>query len=166
MSINFKPRERSAFDEISGISILMPRVLPAALPEKVGAIEFQYSFRRDGQDVGALGFLGAEELVETEGRREWVYTLDLSPDIVLEEILRFKRAIGNADTDAEFLQGLAQGLANAFAGQTSNVDDLRYVAIAHADDLARVGISAPGGSARLTDGSIVLADVLVPAHVV
>ncbi len=166
MPIDFMPRERSAFDEISRISILRPRMLPASLPERVGAIEFQYSFRRDGQDVGALGFLGTEELVETAGRREWIYTLDLSPGEVLEDMLRFKQAIGNSDRDAEFLQGLARGLVYAFAGQTSNVDDLRYVAIAHVDDLARVGLSVPDGLAHLTDGSIILADVLVPAHVI
>ncbi len=162
MPIEFKPRERSAVDEISGISILRPRMVPASLPDKEGAIEFQYSFRRDGQDVGVLGFLGTEELVETDGCREWVYTLDLSPDAVLKDILRFKQVIGNTDRDEGFLQGLAQGLVNAFAGQTSNVDDLRYVAIAHADDLARVGISAADRSACLTDGRIILADVLVP----
>ncbi|MFG6110822.1 hypothetical protein [Stenotrophomonas nematodicola] len=164
MPVDFTPRERSAFDDMSGISILRPRMLPASVSERTGTIEFQYSFRRDGRDVGSLGFLGTEELVETDGRRERIYTLDLSPGKVVEDILRFKQGIGNADRDAEFLQGLAQGLANAFAGQTSNVDDLRYVVVAHADDLARVGISVPDGSARLTDGSIVLADVFVPAH--
>lgn len=60
MPVDFVPRERAAFYEISGISILRPRMPPASLPERVGAIEFQYLFRRDGQDVGALGLLGAE----------------------------------------------------------------------------------------------------------
>lgn len=143
----------------------MPHMLPASRPGKVGGVEFQYSFRRDGQDVGALGFIGTEELHEADGRREWIYTLELSPDTVVESMLRFKHAIGNADPDAEFLEGLAKGLVNAFAGQASNVDDLRYVAIADAADLARVGVFAADGSVRLTDGRIILADVLVPAHV-
>lgn len=166
MSIDFKPRERSAFDENSGISVLRPRMLPASIPGRTDAIEYQYSFRRDGQSIGALGFFGTEEKIEKGARREWVYTLDLSPEAVLEDVLRFKKSIGNNDRDSEFVQSIALGLVSAFAGQTTNADDLRYVASTKADALARLGIAIPDGVTSLPDGSIILADVLVPAHVI
>lgn len=166
MSFDFKPRERSAFDETSGISVLRPRMLPASLPGRTDAIEYQYSFRRDGQSIGAMGFFGTEEKIEKGARREWVYTLDLGPDAVLEDVLRFKNTIGNTERNAEFLRGFAQGLVNALVGQVAGEDDLRYVASTHAGALARFGIPIPDGSRSLPEGRIILADVLVPGHMV
>lgn len=164
MPINFVPRERSAFDEGSGISIARPRMLPVALPDGTEGIEYQYAFVNDGERVGGTGFFGHERGADDAGRRQWVYTLDLSPEFVLEDILRFKRAIGNVDDESSFVRSLAQGLVNAFAGQKNNTDDLRYVAFTRVDSLARFGIAEPDGIVAMGDGRIVLADVSVLAN--
>lgn len=165
MTVDFKPRDTSSFDQGSGTSIPMPRILPHTLPDGGDGIEYQFAFRRGDELVGGLGVYGAEEVVERSGQREWVYTLDLSSASVLRSMLRSKQALGIADDDVAFLRGLAQGLVNVFAGQINNIDNLRYVAFTRQVGLSHLGLAAPEGAAILPDGTIVLAEVFVPAHV-
>lgn len=164
MPLHFTPRERSAIDLTSGVSIPRPRMLPSTEAHGAGTIEFQYAFLRDGGRIGGMGVFGYEAVVYRAGGQEWACTLDLTPDWVLEDMLRFKKTLGNTDDDLTFVAGLAQGLVNAFAGQTNNTDAMRYTAISDVDALASVGIEVPSAYQRLTDGKVVLADAYVPAH--
>jgi len=164
MSIHFKPIENTSFDEGSGVTISHPRILLDAPLDGVASVEYQYTFRRGGQRVGAMGFFGTEVAAELEGQRGFIYTLDLRPAEVLMDMLKFKRLLGDTSDDFDFVRFLAQGLVNVFAGKTTNPESRRYLVVASAEDLARVGAPAPAGYLELPDGSIILAQLFVPAH--
>lgn len=164
MPIDFKPVVSSAIDEQSGVSIPQPRMLPATLPDGRNGIEYQYVFRLNDERIGALGIFGSEVALEESGRREWLYTLDLSQDAAFKALFRLKRAIGNTDGDFDFIRDVACGLVNVFAGQRSNSEAQRNVVVTTVEALARHGIGVPEAVHPLPGGTIVLANVLVPAH--
>lgn len=165
MAVNFIPRERSAFDVESGISILLPRVLPSDQSEPGGSIEYQYTFRRNGEPVGGLGMFGDQRVDGTSNRPVWTYTVNLSPPWVLRDILRMNSLFGSIEPDFTFLQGIARGLVAAFAGQTTNTVDLRYVALASSESLIGEGLSDIQISGVPNEGEVILAEVFVPAHI-
>lgn len=164
MPLDFKPRVNSALDENSGISIPQPRMLPSALPDGGEGIEYQYVFRRDNTRIGGLGIFGAEVVLDRPEGRERLYTLDLTQDSAIEGVRHFKKRIGAADGDFDFLRDVANGLVNVFAGQVDNVDAQRNVAVTSVSALARNGVQLPAGAEIPPDGVIVLAEVFVPAH--
>lgn len=164
MPIHFKPVVSSAIDEKSGISIPQPRMLPATLPDGGDGIEYQYVFRRNDESIGALGIFGSEVALENQGQREWLYTLELTQDAAFKALFRLKQTIGNADGEFDFLRDVACGLVNVFAGQRDNTEAQRTVAITSVEALARHGVDIPGAVHPRPDGTIVLADVFVPAH--
>jgi len=163
MPIDFKPTASAAFDERSGVSIPQPRMLPATLPDGRNGIEYQYVFRLKDERIGALGIFGSEVALEVSGQREWLYTLDLSQDAAFEALFRFKQAIGNADSDFDFIRDVACGLVNVFAGRNNNTDAQRNVVVTTVEALGRHGIGVPDAVHPLPDGTIVLANVFVPA---
>lgn len=165
MAVDFKPMVNSSYDEESGVSIPLPRMLPDSRSDGLRGIEYQYAFRRDGERIGGLGLLGTEVKVEQASKPEWVSTLEIDKDIQLKSFSRLKQDIQNDDDPFEFLQKVAQGLVNVFVGQRSNSDTFRYVVTVHADLLRRNGIDVPPGNVQTAEGWVVLADVLVPPHV-
>lgn len=165
MAVNFITRERSAFNEGSGISILLPRVLPSDQAEKAGSIEYQYTLTRDGERIGALGLMGDRHLDRASTRLMWTYTLDLRPSWVLQDIIRLKPFFGTTEQDFTFLKSIARGLVTTFEGQTTNSEDLRYVALTSYQSLVGEGISEFQTSRALNEDEIVLAEVVVPAHI-
>lgn len=162
MPIRFVPRECSSFDEESGVSILRPRMLPDSEPGLVMGVEYQYTFIRNGKDVGGLGFLGVSTVVDIEGRRREEFTLDLRGDLVIRSILRFRERIRNEDEPFDFLSGLAQGLLNCFAMQTGNALERHYLVYADVKMLARQQIQIPDDAVLDEQGRIVLAELTVP----
>jgi hypothetical protein len=164
MAVNFVIREYSAFDGESGISILRPRMLPCEQPEGVGSIEYQYEFSRQGELVGGLGLLGDEHVDRTSGHPVWTYTLNLTPGRVVRDILRLKSIFGSEEADPVFLESIARGLVMAFAGQTANSEDLRYVALTRRETLIEEGLVDRLGNAAPYEDEVILADVLVPAR--
>ena len=163
MSLDFKPRSESSFDQGSRVSIPQPRMLPAILPDGESGTEYQYAFYRDGLRIGGLGFHGSDRIVKTERGPEWVFTFDLGYDALVESMLRFQQDLGNTDDKFTFLCGLAYGLVAAYMGRTDNEDDLRYVAVTTVDALARAGVMVPDGAIRLVGDQVVLAEARVPA---
>lgn len=163
MPIRFKPVENTAFDPESGVTISFPRILPATADDGSDANEYQYMFSRDQQRVGATGFFGTEQVIERNGSREVRYTLELSPEQVLDSILRLQKVLGNSDDKFSFICGVAEGLVNVFFGQPGNPESRRYVAIAKADEMLRMGISLPESSIRLSNDWLVLAELHLPA---
>lgn len=164
MPIDFKPGVSSAFDHKSGASIPQPRMLPVMLPDGPYGVEYQYVFRLDDERIGASGTFGSEVALEESRRREWLYTLDLSQDGASKALIRFKRAIGNTDGDFDFIRDVACGLVNAFAGQQNNTVAQRNVVVTNVEALGHHGVGIPGAAHPLPDGTIVLANVLVPGH--
>lgn len=164
MPIDFKPVVSSAVDEKSGVSIPQPRMLPATLPDGRNGIEYQYVFRLKDERIGALGIFGSEVVLEEAGRREWLYTLDLTQDAAFKALFRFKQAIGNTDEDFDFIRDVACGLVNVFAGQKNNTEAQRNVVVTTFEALGRHGIGVPDAVHPLPDGTLILANAFVPAH--
>lgn len=158
MQINFVPRQRSSHDEVSGVSILRPRILPVSNSEESELIEYQYEFRRNGASFGGLGITGTRRSSGTSADVERTYTLDLSGR-VLGSILRFKEKLGYLGGDLGFIRIVAQGLVNAFAWQEHNEEKLVYVVVTSSTSLGSVGIQASNEFPVLSDGRIVLAEV-------
>ncbi len=165
MPLNFTPQPGSAVDQGNRIVITSPRLLPASPPEDPSHNEFQYLFYVDGVRVDGLGLFGSEAMVETEGGRERVFTLDIGRDWVLESIFSFKRTLGNKDDDLTFLTGIAQGLVLANMDQRSSKYGIRYLAITRHGALARRGIDHLQTKLPLAAGEIVLAEAFVPISV-
>lgn len=164
MPLNFAPRPGSAVDEGSQIVITAPRLLPASPPEDPGHNEYQYMFHVAGEQAGGLGLFGSDEMVESAGGRERVFTLDLSRDWVLESVLAFKKFLGNTDDDFSFLRGLAQGLVMANMDDGSSKYNVRYLAVTTDEALAGCGIACSEAVLRSAEGDIVLAEALVPVR--
>lgn len=164
MSINFEPNENTAFDEGTGVTISHPRILPATRSDGSEALEYQYTFRRNGERVGAMGFFGTEDVSVVGGQRAWTQTLDLSPDAVLMDMLRFKQVLGKEGDEFTFICALAEGLLNVFAGSTGNLRAVRYLAISTSEALTRVGAPGLGTHRTLPDGTVILACLAFPAH--
>jgi hypothetical protein len=162
MSLNFKSQLGGAIDSGTGLTIRPPRMLPASPPRYPDEVEYQYTFYRGGEPYDGLGLFGTDVVVEKNGHRECVSTLDLGSDQLLNSVFRLKRDLGD-DDDFAFLQGLAYGLIAVFENH-SDSDDGRYVVVTNAALLAARGITVPDSAARLDSGQIVLAEIFAPAH--
>ncbi len=164
MPIVFRPQDSSAFDSVSGVLIPQPRMVPATLSDGRDVIEYQYSFRRDGERIGSVGIFGTEQIQNSDGRRTWVYTLELTRDSVFERLFRLKETLNNGDDDFTFIQNVSQGLVNVFAGQSDNTDAQLNLVITNLAALERAGVQPPRGISTTLDGTIILAECMVPAH--
>lgn len=164
MVLQFQPQPRSSLDPISGIAIPRPRMLPTTLSNGQPGTEYQYAFVREGKAIGGLGFDGSEQVVETEGRRERIFTFDLGHDWLIQYMVQLKLALGIATDDFSFVRGLAEGLVMAFAEQVDNDENLRYVVITTKDALSAAGVPAPEDIIRHPSDIIVLAETAVPSH--
>lgn len=164
MATNFRPRQRSAVDEVSGVAILLPRMMPATRPDGSDATEFEYTLVKNGERVGAMGFFGTEETTARNGRPEWSCILDLSHGSVLESMLDVQRTLGHEGDPFFYLCDLAQGLIDVILVGDSSTEDLRYEAFTQVDALAKLGVAIPGDRTPLPDGRVVLAETLLPAR--
>lgn len=162
MPIEFRPDSNSAFDASSAVRISFPRALPATLSDGSEVIEYQYTFRHDGERIASLGIFGTEALAVHENGRERIYTLDLSASEILNSIIDFKEEIGNKEDVSAFIRAVAQGLVNVFSNQPSIFESIRYIAVARIDSLNQLGIATPDDSLKLRDGVVLLASLLVP----
>ena len=162
MPLNFKAQLGEAVDLDTGLSILSPRMLPASPPANPNDTEYQYTFYRDGESYDGLGLFGTDVVIEKDGRREGVSTLNLDREWLLDSVFRLKRDLGDDGDDFAFLQGLAYGLIAVFENH-SDSDDGRYVVVTDAALLAARGINVPNGVTRLNSGQIVLAEIFAPA---
>jgi len=164
MPLNFTPQPGSAVDQGNRIVITSPRLLPASPPEDPSHDEYQYMFYVDGVRVDGLGVYGSEAIIEADGGRERVFTLDLGRDWVMESIFGFKRILGNTDEDLAFLVGLAQGLVMANMDQSSRKYSIRYVPVATDGALSRRGINLSQMNLPSEAGRIVLAEGRIPVR--
>ncbi|MEN5206079.1 hypothetical protein ABE473_16680 [Stenotrophomonas sp. TWI700] len=164
MPLDFQSRSHSSFDLASGVSIPRPRILPTTLPCGQRGTEYQYAFIRGGKRIGGLGFEGPDAIVETNGRREWVFTFDLTCEQTISSMLSFKEAFGSTDDDLTYLRDLARGLLLAYAGRADNVESLRYLAITASEALVSAGVVTFDTSLVLPDSTLVLSEIVVPAR--
>lgn len=164
MPLNFQPRSHSSYDPVSDVSIPRPRILPTTLSSGQRGTEYQYAFIRDGKRIGGLGFEGPDAIVEIEGRREWVFTFDLTHEQTIRSMLSFKDAFGSTDDDLTYLRDLSLGLVLAYAGRTDNDQNLRYVAITTSEALASAGVVIFDTSSLVPESTLVLSEIAIPAR--
>lgn len=164
MSLNFQPKPSSSFDANHQLSIPHPRIVPAVLADGREGTEYQFAFIRNGEALGGLGLVGPDEVVQKDGRREWVFTLDLGPERLIRSVLDLKRVLNDTDDDLSFVRGLAWGLVAAFAGRTDNRTDVKYRVVTTRDGLTRAGVSVPDNVGESSTSGICLAEVAVPAR--
>lgn len=164
MPLCFEPRPYSSFDPVSGITIPRPRILPCELADGTVVTEYQYALYLGDKRIGGMGFHGTDQLAETNGHTERVLTFDLGHHWLITHMIEFKTLVGNVDSDFSFLRNLAQGLALAYACQTDNVEDLRYVAITTVSALSIAGVLIPDHVPVASDGHVVLAEADVPVN--
>ncbi|PKH73133.1 hypothetical protein CXF96_13035 [Stenotrophomonas sp. Betaine-02u-21] len=164
MRLNFESRGGSAYDAMTGISIPLPRMLPATLGDGRTMIEFEYAFLRGGERLGGLGILGHEVLREEAGGREWLYTIEFVQDSNFKSLRHFKHAIGDAGEEFCILQAVAQGLVNVFPGRLTQSESQRNRVVTTVDAVTRNGISICADAVLLSDGWVLLAECRVPAN--
>jgi hypothetical protein len=164
MALHFQAREGSSYDRASGISIPEPRILPAELPDGKQGTEYQFGLYQSGERIGALGFLGTDEFIESDGWREHVFFFDLGHDWLIEDLLAIKRRIDNSDGDYLYLQQFSRGLVLAYAGQTNNKENSCYVVTTTSAALASCRVLIAGENPVLANGAVVLAEVSIPAR--
>lgn len=163
MPFNFQPFSHSAVDPINNVSVLRPRMLPVALSNGDQGTEYQYSFYRGDKRIAGLGMEGHDEIVEREGYTEHVFWLDLGRVPFIKTLIDYKPEFGATGNDFVYVRGIAQGLVMAFAGRTDNDENLRYVAVTKADALTAAGVLIPDGTPIGEDGTVLLAEIVIPA---
>ncbi|PKH73132.1 hypothetical protein CXF96_13030 [Stenotrophomonas sp. Betaine-02u-21] len=166
MPISFQALSNSSYDPISRISIPRPRVLPADLEDGRPGIEYQYSLIRDGEFLDGLGCHGSETMIGEGADREWAYTIDLGYEHLIKTVVGFKNLfIGADDDDYVFLCEFTCGLVLAYAGRTDSDQGIKYTATTTAAALANAGVLISDEKVIAADGTLVLAEVFIPAHV-
>ncbi|MBJ7514754.1 MULTISPECIES: hypothetical protein [unclassified Stenotrophomonas] len=163
MPFNFQPFSHSAVDPINNVSVLRPRMLPATLSNGEEGTEYQYSFYRGGERIGGLGMEGHDEIVDRGGYMEHVFWLDLGRVPFIKILIDYKPDFGATGDDFVYVRGIAQGLVMAFAGRTDNDENLRYVAVTRADALTAAGVLISDGTPIPEDGTVLLAEIAIPA---
>ena len=165
MPIVFQALSDSSYDPISRISIPQPRVLPIEGPDGRLGREYQFALIRDGVFLDGLGCLGSESMVYTGQNREWIYTIELGQEHLLKSILGFKKLFGSVEDEGyAFVRDFSRGLVLAYAGRSDNEEKFCYLITTSTDALEKSGITIPGKSSILEDGTVVLARVSIPAH--
>jgi len=160
MPLRFEAAHGSAIDQHNDLKIFQPRMEPTSTPEEV---EYQYAIYRENTRYG-LGCFGLSTVVQEQGRSVRVFTLDLGQDWVIESIQKLRQRLDIDGDDFDFALHLAEGLVQVFQSQTDNAEEVRYLALMQDAFFESRGWIVPSGLARLANGEVVLAQVVVPAH--
>ena len=164
MPINFIPRGRTAFDEATGITISHPRMYPEIKSDGTVVADYEYTFYRNGEIIDGLATQGIEKITEISGNREYTYTLEITNRNTVERLIKLKLRIGNKDSDFEFISGIAQGMINVFANNGGSIFTQRNLVTTTLGTLLRNGIAIPAYAHTSPDGTIILAELHVPAN--
>lgn len=155
MTLHFVAAHGSSVDSANALVIYEPRIEAGPAPDEV---EYQYAIYQNEITRDGLGLFGLNMLIDEDGVRVRVFTLDLGQPQVLESTLKLKQRLGIEGDDFDFIHGLAEGLVRVFEGRTDNRETIRYMALTQDVALQAMGVVVPGGLPRLPDGQIVLAE--------
>lgn len=162
--MNFKPHRGSAYDEISGIKIPYPRMLPEERDDGRTGVEYQYTFLRNDERIGSIGIRGTKEVTGKGVDRKEIFTLNITNKNTFERILQLKLTSGNNDTEFKFIEKIAKGLVAVFAANKDSFFTQQYKVITTQEALDRNGISIPPDIHTPTDAAIILAEFHTPAN--
>ncbi len=158
MPLRFEAAHGSAIDPHNGLKIFQPRMEPTATPDEV---EYQYPIYR-GDALYGFGCSGLMTVLQEQGRPVRVFTLDLGQDRTIKWIQELQQQL-DIDGDAvDFTLRLAEGLVQVFQSDTGNNEEVRYLALTQGTFFEDQRWAVPAGLARLANGDVVLAQVVVP----
>ncbi len=160
MPLRFEAAYGSAVDQHNNLKIFEPRMEPTSIPD---GVEYQYAIYR-GDTRYSFGCFGLCTIVQEEGRRVRVFTLDLGLDWVIESIQKLRQCLDIDGGDFDFAQRVAEGLVLVFQSQTGNSEEVRYMAFMRDAVFKAKGWVAPDGLVRLANGDVVLAQVVLPVN--
>jgi hypothetical protein len=157
--LDFRPDGNVALDQGTGIRILLSR-LQGSGPAPG---EYEYVHLKGKQRVGVAGFQDRpDKYIDRDGQREAIYSLDMTHRATIERMLRARETLITTDTDYDFLRGLALGYLLAAASGVRSCETVHYVAITTPMALAWSGVSLPDEVPVADDGTVELAEVLIP----
>mgnify|MGYP003583554876 CR=1 FL=1 len=161
--LNFQRRinRGGAFDEGTGVSIHNFRT-EAGGPSPP---EYLFSLKREEIQVGGRGFVGLHDhgFVREDGKREWFYPLDATHPTTIRMLLELRELLPTTEHDFSFLQGVALGFILASCGETrSRYECRRHPMVTTAATLSEVGVPLPDHIHVADDGTLVLAEVVIP----
>lgn len=162
--MNFKPYRDYAYDEISGIKIPYPRMLPEERKDGSIGVEYQYTFLRNDERIGSIGISGTKEVTGKGADRKEIFTLKIANKSAFERILQLKLISGNGETEFKFIGKIAKGLVIVFAASKGILFTQQYKAITTRKALDRNGISIPLDIHTPTKGAITLAELNMPTN--
>lgn len=155
--MNFKPCRDYAYDEISGIKIPYPRMLPEERKDGSIGVEYQYTFLRNDERIGSIGISGTKEVTGKGADRKEIFTLNITNKNTFERILQLKLISGNNDTEFKFIEKIAKGLVAVFAANKDSFFTQQYKVITTQEALDQNGISIPLDIHTPIYGAIMLA---------
>jgi hypothetical protein len=161
MTLHFVAAYGCAVDSANSLVIYPPRMEPGPKPDE---IEYQYSIYKNDDTRDGLGFFGLHTLIEEAGETVRLFTMDLGQPQVINSMLNVKERLQVDGDGFDFIRGLAEGLVKAFESRTDNTEAFRYVALTQEGPLQNIGLVVPAHLPRLSNGQVVLAEVLVEAH--
>ena len=161
--MKFKPYRGSAYDETSGIKIPYPRMLPEERDDGRAGVEYQFTFLRNDERIGSIGISGIKQSTYKESSRNELYTLEITNSSTFDRIFRLKMIIGNEDVKFKFVEKVSAGLIAVFTGNQDRLFSQRYTVITTREALARNGVDIPPNIRPSSDGTIILAELDLPA---
>lgn len=160
--LNFqRPNNRGgAFDEGTGVSIYNFRT-EAGGPSPP---ECLFNLERDGVRLTGTGFVGlhAHDFIR-DGIRVRFYPLNANHPNTIRRLLELREVLPTTQDDFSFLQELAMGFIIASTVDTPNrYECSHYPMVTTAAALAEVGVPVPDKIQIAEDGTVVLAELVVP----
>ena len=160
--LNFQRRinRGGAYDEGTGVWISNFRT-EAGGPSPP---EYLFYLRREGVRVEGTGFVGIHDYGFTrDGKREWFYPLDTTHPGTIRRLLELREILPTTEDDFSFLQGIAMGFILASCGERrSRYECRRHPMVTTASALTEVGVPLPDHIPVAEDGTVVLAEVVIP----
>lgn len=160
--LNFQRRinRGGAFDEGTGVSIHNFRT-EAGGPSPP---DYLFSLKREGVQVEGTGILGLHDHGFTrDGKRERFYPLDATHPATIRMLLELREVLPTTEDDFSFLQGLALGFIISSCGERRSRYECRHhPMVTTAAALSEVGVPLPDHIPVAEDGTVVLAEVVVP----
>lgn len=160
--LNFQRRinRGGAFDEGTGVSIHNFRT-EAGGPSPP---EYLFNVKREGVRVEGTGFTGvAGHEYRRNEKGECFYPLDATHPNTIRRLLELREVLPTTEDDFSFLQGVAMGFIIASSvGTPSRYECSRYPMVTTAAALSEVGVPLPDHIPIAEDGTVVLAELVVP----
>lgn len=133
------------------------------LPDGSDPAQYEFLLYRGEAEFGFMGLSGgSDRLLQENGKRECIDTIDMSRAVKLQHILTFKKGLHSDEDDLSFLRRFSLAVLHAVTETSRSRDDFRVVVFTSQSALTEIGVS-PSDQAMLPGGDVpILADLLIP----